>query len=351
MIKYFFVVVFALFLHQASAQSLLSSLLNADVDSTYYDQLSNVLTIRAFSARKTSGFDIRDDSLKHNLKYLANPTRALGLGFSYRMISVNIGYGFSFANQGNSDLGTTKRLDFSTQINLRKFTINFFSSVYRGFYLENSLVALKDWPPNTHYTRSDIKEKTYGLNTTYLFNSGRYSNKATFLQSEWQKKSAGSFLAGGNIFYNQVSGDSAIIPSQVNEPNFFRGIRYDKSSYAAFGGNLGYTYNFVIRQHWFATASLSGGLAFGKTTIHPLNEDAIAAYKINVTGLFSFGFGYNSKRFFTGINYSSFGASSPSPVENTSIGFNSNRFQFVMAYRFKIRDDMRILPEWVPLDL
>ncbi|MBE9517967.1 MAG: DUF4421 family protein [Bacteroidetes bacterium] len=39
---------------------------------------------------------------------------------------------------------------------------------------------------------SDLRTNIIGLNVQYLFNSERYSYKASFLQNEFQKRSAGS---------------------------------------------------------------------------------------------------------------------------------------------------------------
>jgi hypothetical protein len=46
-------------------------------------------------------------------------------------------------------------------------------------------------------------------------NPQRFSFNAAMTQNEWQKKSAGSFMIGGLVYYGQIKGDSSLVPKQV----------------------------------------------------------------------------------------------------------------------------------------
>lgn len=332
-------------------QDKLVDIFTAKGDSNYYDELPSMLTVRAFSANKYSNFSIGDDSLGFDLNYQSNPTQVLGLGASYKGISLNIGYGFSFANQDDSLFGQTKRFDFQTQIQARKLTLNIYSNIYRGYYLANSSSVIDNWPKNKYYTRSDIKGSTWGLSGTYIFNYRRYSNKATFLQTEWQKKNAGSFVAGFSMIYNKIKADSSLIPQAIIDSAFFGGVDYTHSNYYTLGGHVGYVYTLVVFKKLFINAGINGGSLIGRYTIKDEQNKKTSKSGINFTLLTSVGFGYNSKHFYAGFSYSSFTSAAPTPVKNSTLAFSNGKYQLVLAYRFKVADSFRILPKHWPINL
>ena len=320
----------------AKAQEGFHRWLKGNPDSVYYEDLSEMLTLKIYTSQKYANFTIHDDVDRVSLHFKSNPTRVIGVGANYRWFGFNVGYGFSFANQGKEAFGETKHIDLQAHLRLRKFAVNFFSNTYTGHYLENSWNLLENWQTGTYLTRGDIKNSTYGVNINYIFNFNRYSNRATFIQTDWQKKSSGSFVAGGSLFYNGVRGDSALIPTNLIDSGFFRGYNYSRSGYYALGANAGYAFTLVVFQHWFANLSLNGGLAFGRTSIYTSENHELSAYKINLNLVTGLGVGYNSKYLSIGFSYTGFQAMSPSPVDQTGIGFDTGRYRFSVAYRFKI---------------
>lgn len=336
---------------QGYGQDKIISLFTAEGDSSYYNEFPQMLTVRFFSANKFSDFSIEDDSIGFDLDYSSNTTQVLGLGASYKGISLNVGYGFSFANQDDSLFGQTQRFDFQTQIQARKLTINLYSNIYKGYYLDNSYQILDNWPHGKYYTRSDIKGSTWGLSGNYIFNYKRYSNKATFLQTEKQKKSAGSVIAGFSIIYNKISADSSIIPNNLTNKGFFGGLDYTHSNYFTLGGHAGYAYTLVLFKNLFLNASINGGTLLGRYSIFDELEDKKSKNGINFTILSTLGFGYNSKRIYAGFSYVSFTAAAPTPVKHTALSFSNGKYQLVLAYRFALREDFKCLPEHWPIDL
>ena len=350
MIRFIIIFFLSFFAYQSFSQDFLKNFLNDDYDSTYYDELENLLTVKIFSARKFSDFELNDNLLDKTINYRSNPSSSVGLGVSYKWLNVNLGIGLK--NPSDSIYGITNRIDLQAQINLRKLTLNFYSGRYRGFYLQNTNDILTNENNGEYYYREDIQNMTFGVSSYYVFNSSRYSNRATFLQNEWQKKSAGSFIAGGNLFYNSVQADSSIIPSNIIIDTIFNGVKFDRTGYFALGGNIGYATTLVLWEHWFFNFTILAGLSSGITTVYPENESRISAYRLGATILNSFGIGYNSKRFYAGLTYSNMVANSPLPIENTGMGFNVGKVNFLFAYRFKIkRKSNNILPEWMPLKL
>ncbi len=346
-ISFFYIIsIFLLGLGTVKSQTSLVTFFNENYDSAYYDKLDNLLTARIFTGRKFSEFSISDNILNKSLNYNSNPESSVGLGLSYKWLGLNLGLGLK--NPSDSLYGKTKGFDLQTQIYLRKLTLNIYSSVYNGFYLQNSNEMVVHYGLDSYYQRSDIKNLTLGINSYYIFNSSRYSNRATFIQNEWQKKTAGSFLAGANIFYNQIQGDSSLIPVQIRDTSFLGAYNYKSSGYFAIGGDFGYTLSLVYKKHWFFDFTILGGFTLGNSVIIEETKEKKAAIKTGLNLLNRVGVGYNNERIYFGINYTDMQANTPLPVEKMGYGFGIGNVKLILAYRFKLPEHKNIMPDWFP---
>lgn len=318
-------------------------------DSLYYDKLDEFLTLKVFSAQKSSDFDLNDNYLDKSIEYRSNPNSSFGIGGTYKWLSLRMGVGLR--DSRDSIFERPALIDIQAQISTRKLTINFYTGIYKGYYLENSYDLLESWKKGTYYNRADIQNNTYGISSYYVFNSDRYSNRATFLQNEWQKKTAGSLLAGGNLIYNSIMADSSLVPTTIIYDTILHGLKFDRTGYFSVGGNFGYGFTLVLWENWFFNYSILGGLSLGTTSVFPIDESRDRDFKLGITLLNSMGLGFNSERFYAGLNYSNLRALSPLPIENSSLGFNVGKFQFLVAYRFFIKEHKSILPAWMPIEL
>ncbi|MDA3893817.1 MAG: DUF4421 family protein [Salinivirgaceae bacterium] len=330
-------------------QEIFKKLFDEKYDSLYYDKLEDKLTVKYFSDRKFYDFELTDNYIEKTIDYKSNPRYSLGAGGTYKWLGLNIAVGLP--NKADSVLGNTQRIDLQTQINLRKLTINLYTGRYNGFYINNSQELLYNGNPHKFYVRPDIKSQSYGLSTYYVFNSSKYSNRATFLHNEWQKKSAGSFLAGGTMFYSRVAADSSLIPANIVYDTIFNSTNFDQTGYFAMGGNLGVAYTFVLWKHWFFDVTLLGGLSTGIASIYPENSDKRQDFKVGLTVLSKLGMGYNSENLYVGLNTSNLLAISPLPLENTNMGIRVGVIRFLIAYRFTVDKNNTSLPQWLPFKL
>lgn len=330
-------------------QDLFQHLVDNNYDSTYYDKLDNLLTTKIFLSSKLSEFSIKDKVLDKSLNYDSKATSSLGIGLGYKWIGLNVA--FNVNNSSNISSDDSKWFNVQTQFYLRKFTINIYSTVYKGYYLDNALHMIEGYSQGELYSRGDISNSTFGISSYYIFNSSRYSNRATFNQNEWQKKTAGSFLAGGSILYNRISADSSLIPSQILYPTFLNSTHYNRSGYFGISGSLGYALSYVINKNWFFDANILLGLSVGNSTIHPEGSDKISSIKAGLNLSNRFGIGYNSKLFYAAINYNNMLAYTPLPIDKMSYQYKIGIVQMVVAYRFRIPEHNNILPDWSPVEL
>lgn len=338
-------VVFAFSCSFSYAQGIFEKLAGT-TDTNYVVSYLDHLTTRVYASQKSAELSFRDERLDENLIYRPNSANILGVGFNYGIIGLNIGFNLPFVNNDDDKYGVTEYLDLQTHIYLRTLTLDFYLQRYKGFHLTTPEGWIVDWPDrDTLPKRPDIQSISVGLNGQYLFNHKRFSYRAPFLQNEWQKKSSGSFLAGGNIFYVDTKGDSSFIPSGVVDTSFFDGLHF--SQYRIINGGViaGYAHTFVAKQHFFLTLSLVGGLSAGGSWVYTSEVGEVDKSGISVAGNLTgrAAIGYNSRKFFVGISYLGIFVRNQSPVPRTWLGYDTGMFRFNIAYRFRLKKDYRIL--------
>jgi hypothetical protein len=153
-------------------------------------------------------------------------------------------------NKKDEAKGKTKGLDLQIHLYPKKWAIDVLFESPKGFYLDQKGIAGAG--ANNYYYRGDIKSNLYGVSAYRVPNKEKFSYRAAISQTEWQKKSAGSFLYGGNVFHGFLQGDSAFIPALLMNNYPQKGVT--KMSYTSFGPGVGYAHTLVIDQHFFLTA-------------------------------------------------------------------------------------------------
>jgi hypothetical protein len=320
--------------------------LSGETDTNYVESYLDHLTTRVYASIKTAEVIFRDENLRKSLIYNPNDALVLGVGFNYGILGLNIGYKFPFANRDDDKYGTTEYLDLQTHIYTRPVTLDIYAQFYSGYYVTKPEEWISDWPDtNTYPKRPDISTVSLGLNGQYIFKHKKFSYRAAFVQNEWQKKSAGSFILGGNVFYVDIKGDSSLIPKDDLDSNFFANTHFSQSRIFNFGITAGYAQTFVIKQHWFITLSLVGGFAGGGSWIYTSEEGEPDRSGFTLAGSITGrgAFGYNSRTFYAGISYLGVYNRTQSPVPNSWIGYNTGVYRFNIVYRFRLNKDFRLL--------
>ncbi len=336
-------IILLLLVFPAAAQGILKKL-SGESDTNYVASYLDHLTTRVYASIKTAEISMRDGNIKKNLIYHPNDAIILGFGFNYGILGLNIGFNFPFINNDDAQYGKTDYLDLQTHIYLRSIILDIYIQYYRGYHLTKPHDWITNWPSSdTFPTRPDLNSISIGMNGHYIFNNKKFSYRAPFLQNEWQKKSAGSFLLGGSMFYVDTRGDSSLIP--LGDTSFFEGIHFTQSRIANVGVNAGYAQTFVVKQHFFLTLSLIGGLSGGGSWMYTSEEGEPDRSGFTVAGNISgrIALGYNSKRAFVGISYLGLFVRNQSPVPNTWLGYDTGMFRFNIVYRFRLKKDLRFL--------
>jgi hypothetical protein len=233
--------------------------------------------------RKTTGMNFRNSNEGYSLRYVPNKTFNVGLGMTYKFITLKVSVGLL---QPKDSRGETRDLDVQFHSYGRRFTTDVLVQFYKGFYLPDQQYASSG---QEFYVRPDLAVSALGGSFQYVFNHRRFSYRAAFQQTEWQKKSAGTFLVGLELFMGRFKADSTIVPPQLRHDDHTESI--SKMLFVELGPNAGYAYTWVYKK-FFITGS--------------------AAVSLNV--------GIN--RFFDAAGTSTFTGISPNTVIRLSSGYN-----------------------------
>ncbi len=289
-------------------------------DTTYFETYARQVVGRMYFSRKFTGFHVQYEGIDQPFEYEPNTTRNIGIGASYNWLTLNLAYGFGFLNPDRGE-GETRYLDLQSHLYLGKFNIDLFGQFYKGYYLNNS----QD-PQGDTYVRPDLKVTELGTSVQYVFNHRKFSFKAAFQNTEYQKKSAGSWLLGWDVFYGNVRADSSLIPGYLE----LEGADYDQLKFIKTGPVGGYAYTLVINRSVYITGSAYLAL---NTGVYSLKSETIDIHEPYVSldyGL-RLAAGYNSHRLNIGGFYVIQEVQTESNYHNI---LTTGNFRFIAAYRF-----------------
>lgn len=265
-------------------------------DTQYYRTFPDHIIGRLYLSRKFTAVKIKDNLEGQNYLFSPNSTLNHGFGATYKFATLNLAYGFDLLNPDRGQ-GDTQYLDLQVHAYPKNFIIDVFGQFYKGYHLSPQGYAAP--PQDNFYVSPDMVVTKIGAFAQYLFNGDKLSLRASFLQNEWQQRSAGSFLLGFEMYGGRVMSDSTLLPVHVVEdPNRnFRTIRYFN-----FGPNAGYAYTLVIKKHWFLTTSATTNLNFGYSMLEgQVDRNTAWGVRPNMT-LRAFA-GYNSEKWSINANY------------------------------------------------
>lgn len=256
----------------------------AQVDSTYIESFERSLMARVFLSGKSTNLKYIRSGQDDGLTYQPSGLLDIGVGATWKVLSFDINYRHAYANK--SDTKGANYFDFQFHYFGKRFLADIFWQSYRGFYPQNAENS------NILALRSDINVFQVGFLTQYLFNGKKFSYKAAFSQEELQKESAGSFHSGIGGYYNKISADSSFS---------LDGIKSNQKAHSIqFGLNVGYTYTWVIKKHFFVSLSANAGgyIGFGRVNGENTQAEFYPSFYSQIS------LGYNGEKWALRASYS-----------------------------------------------
>ncbi|MBO9658753.1 MAG: DUF4421 domain-containing protein [Chitinophagaceae bacterium] len=231
-----------------------------DYDSTYYKKYPDQITGRAYLSKKYTSMSLEGKDRLKPMRYRPNTPVTMGVGATYGIVTLNAGFPIPFLSRDSKETGRSKYLDLQSHIYATKWVIDLYGQFYKGYHATPK--GAGSLRPDSFYVRPDIRVNLIGASVYRLFNGERFSYRAAFLQNEWQKKSAGSLLLGGEAYTGTIKGDSALIPNHLD--SMYRQYDIDRVRFTEFGPGIGYAYTYVHNENYFVTGSLTatGDLSF-----------------------------------------------------------------------------------------
>jgi len=260
-----------------------------------------------------------------NLDLETNNSYKLFLSVDYKFIGFSYGFYPKFIG-GNKDEDLKGKSSFS-DYNFRFFLGRWFQTVnyskIKGYYVAN----MSDFDPtwvegkDPYIQFPDFKTLQLGMSTSYLFNP-KFSLKSITSFTEWQKKSAGSFIPSFIYNYNTIRSKADDLDGKQKE--------FDLKIAA------GYYYNFIIHKRFYVAPNLSPSLG-----VKFLNDKSISSgvqtvekktyFTRNLDG--GFKMGYNSERILFGASLN-FSVSSYNEDKATTISNDKVYGLLYFGYRF-----------------
>ncbi len=307
-------------------------------NSDYVEDMTHILTTRTYLSTKFNFIELSDDLTVESIIYRPNNQVNLGAGFSYRAFTLNLAFGFGFLNNQDDVLGETSYFDAQSNMFAKKWATNLFFQTYQGYFVDSHSRAELGYPEDgdKRAYRRDIRQSNLGLSSLHIFNNDRFSYRASFTQDAWQKKSAGSWLAGGYLTYFTVRGDSSLVP-QALDSLFGPNLQIRQGNFVDLGAMGGYAHTFVIGNHFFITLSTTLGLGGSRVNngLDLPNGDRVIRSKWGpgYSGQGRFAMGYNSKRNYAGISFNQ-ETSWSAQSEDDRFGWGVGNFRVNLVHRF-----------------
>lgn len=311
--------------------------LNVRNDRRYIEDHTKDLTVRAFATTKFSRFLIGQNGKGEFLPFASNDNLNIGAGFNWRFLGMNLGFKMPFVNNDDKKFGKTRSFDLQSFLYFRKLQVDLYAQAYNGMYVSRPKATYYSEIDNKYPYRPDLRTRNFGINAQYIFNNRRFSYRAAFVQNEYQKKSAGSFMVGGGIYHFRAKADSAFIPYNVTFIDDFWDDNYNRTAVTCLAANIGYAYTAVIKKHFFVTGSINAGPGLNYTQRRDaITKDVTGGLDYQLNGTLRLAAGYNSSKYFAGVQYirlmNRTGISEPATWQQAETG----SFRVTIAKRFKL---------------
>ncbi|MBP5561555.1 MAG: DUF4421 domain-containing protein [Muribaculaceae bacterium] len=228
-----------------------------------------------------------------DVKMVMNSNLVSNIGVNLSFMAVSLGYSVGVSNLIHGEKVSDK-VDFS-------FTCARFAA--DAYYWENKneitvYYTDKRIDNERHKLRQPgITRKAMGATAYYFFNNRRYAQAAAYCFSKYQKRSAGSFLAGISLQHFDVRFDveklseegQDYIPTQEDAPRIL---------YNDYCVLFGYGYNWVLGKKWLLNFTVTPYLGY-RYNLKPSSDLRQSAFSLNLRA--RIGAVYNHKRFFMGL--------------------------------------------------
>ncbi len=327
--------VFAIVYFNCSAQDtdiFIKPTVKIKYDTSRIVDFSDKLAIYFNISGKVNSIDIQSITTEKQLQLLPNGSTSIGLGLDYKWIGLGFSFSPGFLNKDDAIYGSTKRIDMQLNYYRNSFGIDAYMKYYKGFYLENPDDFI-NWPNREFPLLQGMETLGAGISAYYVFNNKKFSYKAAFPRTMWQKRSAGSFILGAYLNLNVCNAPDGVLPPELPDSlsaNFdIRGF-----SNAIAGIAFGYTYTWVIKKRFFMNLSVVPGIGSAHPEVITSIEDKKYSPRATASITSRVSLGYEGKRLYYGFNVVSM--IDNFSYENIDVSTTTGNLRFFIGKRFDV---------------
>ncbi len=315
-------------------------------DTSYITAYDDELTTRLYLSRKQNGYNLSERLFNPFIKYRTNDNLLLGIGYTYSFMTLNLAVKMPFINKDDDLYGESKYIDLQSHMIFRSYIVDLYLQWNRGYYIQNPADLFPGYGDEPYKpVRGDLRTNVVGLNVQYLFNSERYSYKASFLQNQFQRKSAGSPMVGIEGYWVLGMTDSVMVGGDIPPSGFLRDQPFHQADIFNVGLNGGYAYTFVWRESLYFSLSTAVGLSGGYNWIR--NTSTSATYNTGLTlGLSNttrISLGYNNASWYVGLSLIRFTMTNHVGEDRNWIGYHTGNIRLNLVKRFITKRPIKIL--------
>jgi hypothetical protein len=272
-----------------------------DTDTNYVQTFKNIFAVKLFLINNGFTYIVTPknnplftDSQLKDAKVIFNPYIPPTAGVSLNIKGIGFAYVFKFTNDYLDTTGLAKSgfKQFQMNIYKTKFGFEAYYQDYQRFYyhFKGDQVLPKNY-------NSNIRAYQFGANAIMIFNGKKFSYNAAFNQTVLQKKSAGSWMLGFSLKFNELKSND-LIPDSVKR-YYGDYINLQRNRNYAFMVQTGYGFNLTKSNFYFAGALLAGLGIQNQTYSFPTSKSYKIAFPI--VGRAKASMGYNGRIFFSGV--------------------------------------------------
>jgi len=270
---------------------------------------------------------VRDGATRLNGDLYKNTGDYLGAGITYDWLDGDLSIALPGTTYLKEERSNLKQFKFGLSHTRRKL-------VFRWYYMESKGAVLSS-SDNEYESAPSIHEVRLGMQATYIFNWSRYSYRASMYQSEYQMKTAGSFLLRLEPFYRDLgTKEGSVIPEAYDLTSRFdekTGLEYVKAP-----GLLllpGYGINVVIpNSRFFISPIVFAGFGFAHNTYDGnMGKESFTSVEYSVN--FNLNAGYNGNRSYSKISFAwtaGYAALDPAYLTSSNV-----TMMFTYGFRFQ----------------
>lgn len=226
-----------------------------------------------------------------DVKMVMNSNLVSNIGLSLSFMAVSLGYSVNVSNLIHGS-NLSNKVDFS--FTCARFTAD-------AYYWENSNETNVIYTDKTHdrykIKQSGLTRKAMGVTAYYFFNNRRYAQAAAYCFSKYQKRSAGSWLAGVSLQHFDVKYNKDQLPEEA-QGYVISDASMTRILYNDYCVLFGYGHNWVLGRKWLLNTTVTPYLGYRYNHFHD-NGNMSSAVSLNLR--IRTAAVYNLKNYFLGI--------------------------------------------------